>query len=110
MTAIIGLFLSTVGLDVGCAPAATAYPMFCANHEEYRTPPHVMGDVYKTACAIPRRLCQGALVQAARPRPIRLVRDGVHGTAWMTPCDYEQGRGSTDLAEAVHRWRPRAHH
>jgi hypothetical protein len=72
--------------------------MFCGNHEEYRTPPHVEGDIYKTACAIPRRLCQSPLVEAARPHEPHLVPRTIRSTAWMTPCDFEQGRGSSDLA------------
>ena len=80
--------------------------MFCANHAEYRNPLMplaVKGDIYKTACAIPRRLCLPALVQAARPREPLLVPRTVHSTAWMTPCDFEQGRGSSDLAAGHHR-------
>jgi hypothetical protein len=93
------------GPDLGRVgvPSAAAHPMFCGNHEEYRTASHVKGDIYKTACAIPRRLCQSPLVQAARPRQPRLVPRNLHSTAWMTPCDFEQGRGSYDLAAAHQR-------
>jgi hypothetical protein len=84
-------------------PSAAAHPMFCGNHQEYRTPPHLDGDIYKTACAIPRRLCQSPLVQAARPHEPNLVPRTIHSTAWMTPCDFEQGRGSSDLAAAYHQ-------
>ncbi|MDT7766878.1 MAG: hypothetical protein QOC63_6298 [Mycobacterium sp.] len=93
------------GPDLGWfgVPSAGAHPMFCGNHEEYRTASPVKGDIYKTACAIPRRLCLPALVQAARPRQPLLVPRTIHSTAWMTPCDFEQGRGSSDLAAAHHR-------
>jgi hypothetical protein len=90
------------------APSASAYPMFCGNHAEYRNhllPGAVKGGIYKSACAIPRRLCLSALVQAARPRPVLLVPRTVHSTAWMTPCDFEQGRGFSDLAAGHHRAR-----
>jgi hypothetical protein len=93
-----GPYLEWVGV-----PSAAAHPMFCSNHEEYRTPPHVHGDIYKTACAIPRRLCQSPLVQAAGPRRPNLVPRTMHSTAWMTPCDFEQGRGTSDLAGGHHR-------
>jgi hypothetical protein len=88
------------------APSAAAYPLFCANHAEYRNPLMPLaakGDIYKSACAIPLRLCLPALVQAARPRPVLLVPRTVHSTAWMTPCDFEQGRGSSDVAAGHHR-------
>jgi hypothetical protein len=93
------------GPDLGWVglPSAAAHPMFCGNHEEYRTPPHVEGDIYKTACAIPRRLCQSPLVEAARPHEPHLVPRTIRSTAWMTPCDFEQGRGSSDLAAGHHR-------
>lgn len=91
------------GLGWVDVPTAAAHPMFCGNHEEYRTGTHVRADIYKTACAIPRRLCQFPLVEAARPREPQLVPRTMHSTAWMTPCDFEQGRGSSDLAAGRHR-------
>ena len=101
---ILHIVVLTAGLGLHGAGVASAHPTFCFNHEEYRTSPHTAGRIYKAACSIPRRLCKGSLVQAARPRETVLVPHTAHGTAWMLPCDFEQGRGTSDLAEAVHRW------
>ena len=97
------LVIAGPGLGWVGMPSAAAHPMFCGNHEEYRTGSHAKGGIYKTACAIPRRLCQYPLVEAARPREPQLVPRTIHSTAWMTPCDFEQGRGTRDLAGGHHR-------
>ena len=107
---LLHVVVLTVGLDLQGAGVATAHPVFCADHEEYRTGPHTSGRIYKAACAIPRRLCKGSLVQAARPHETLLVPHTVAGTAWMLPCDFEQGRGTSDLAEALHRWGAASRH